>query len=188
MSLSQRVVEAALEEWIRWGCSVRPLQGASKIGGKEDQSPYTSYVNDYWKIVGQPTWNGNTPQPWSAAFISFCFAKAGAAKGFPYATGHVDYCRAILRHPQTYPVLSLEDPASCVLAPGSLIWAARTGGNCQKPPQTYAQSVVALTKGTWFCSHCDVVTEVRPGEVDHRRQCIQFGHQGHLLDLRGSDR
>lgn len=166
MTLAAQLVTTATDEWNRWGCSVVRLHGDKAIGGTETVPPYVSYVNDYWKVVGEPTWNGNTPQPWSAAFISFCFKQAGAGAGFPYATGHVDYCGAILRHPQTYPKLALADPATTAVRPGDLLWAARSGKGCTTPPVGYAAAIAALHAGEWFCSHCDVVVEVRAGEVD----------------------
>jgi hypothetical protein len=135
------------------------------IVGKEKAAPYTGYVNEYWTVVGEPTWNGATPQPWSAAFISHCFKKAGAAKNFPYASGHFGYCSSIVKSPKKYP-LTLVDPTSVPLQVGDLLWAARGGGDCPKPPATYGKAVAALKSAAWFCSHCDIVVAVRPGEVD----------------------
>lgn len=164
MSIKPKLIATALAEWTRWGGSVRPLHGAPAIGGTETKAPYVGYVNDYWKVVGKPNWNGATPQAWSAAFISFCFKTAGAGTGFAYSTGHVDYCRAILAGRS--PGLSLVDPATTTLAVGDLIWAARSGDGCNPPPMTYKAAVAALKAGEWFCSHCDIVVEMEEGAVD----------------------
>jgi len=166
MPITPKLVETAFEQWKRWGFTTRSLHGALTLGGVEAKSPYVGYVNDYWRAVGEPSWNGATPKPWSAAFVSHCFKAAGAGTGFPYDSGHAGYCAKILTDRTTYAKLSLEDPATAVLAPGDALWAARAGTGCVRPPATYAQAVALLAHGGWFCSHCDVVVAVRPGEVD----------------------
>ncbi len=165
MAIATKLIEASEAEWARWGYSTRPLHEPAVIVGREKAAPYTGYVNDYWKVAGKPTWNGTTPQPWSAAFISFCFKRAGAAQKFPYSTGHVDYCRAALKSPKKYP-LALLDPATTVLQGGDIVWAARAGRYCPKPPSTQTQALAALKSGAWFCSHSDIVVDLRNGEVD----------------------
>lgn len=165
MPIASKLVASSEAEWARWGFSAWPLHGARSIAGKENTTPFVGYVNEYWTVVGEPTWNGTTPQPWSAAFISFCFKGAGAAKKFPYASGHFGYCSSILKSTGKYP-LTLGDPGSTQLQAGDLLWAARTGGNCPKPPTSYTKAVAALKSGAWFCSHSDIVVAVRPGEVD----------------------
>ena len=166
MTITPALITAATREWNRWGGSIRPLHGHARIVGTENAPPYVGYVNDYWKIVGKPTWNGNTPQPWSAAFISYCFNTAGAGEGFPYKTGHVDYCRAILEVPGKYPGLALSDPMTTALQASDLLWSARGGGDCPKPPKSYAEAIAALRAGIWFCSHCDIVVETSGKDVD----------------------
>jgi hypothetical protein len=163
--LAPQLIATAADEWKRWGFSVRPLHGLGKIVGKEGVAPYVGYVNDYWRVVGEPTWNGNTAEPWSAAFISFCFKTAGAGNGFPYRTAHAEYCRAILQAPATYPGLALADPATTALAVGDLVWAARAGH--PTPPKDYAGAIARLNSANHdFPSHCDIVVELRPGEAD----------------------
>jgi hypothetical protein len=164
MAIGTKLVGVSETEWGRWGYSTWELHKTPVIVGKEKNAPYVGYVNDYWKIVGKPTWNGATPEPWSAAFISFCFKTAGAAKNFPYAAGHVGYCSAILKSPKKYP-LTISDPATTKLQPGDLVWAARSGDKCALPPTTYAKAMSALSKGAWFCSHVDIVVELGSGEV-----------------------
>lgn len=165
MPITTKLIDTSTGEWARWGYSTWALHEAPVIAGKEKATPFSGYVSDYWTVVGQPTWNGNTPQAWSAAFISFCFKNAGAGKKFPYASGHAGYCAAILKSPSKYP-LTIEDPASAVLAVGDVIWAARAGDGCVQPPKTYAKAIAALKNGAWFCSHCDIVVGLRTGEAD----------------------
>lgn len=166
MTFIDDLLAVTLSEWKRWGYSARPIGASSKIGGKEKIPPYVSYVNDYWRAVGHPSWNGNTPQPWSAAFISFCFKTAGAGNAFPYDQGHAGYCAAILRSPATFSKLRIADPASTTVDIGDVLWAARSGDGCKPPPKTHQEAVLALTSGGWFCSHCDIVVEMRQGEID----------------------
>jgi hypothetical protein len=167
MPISDKLLQVARAEWQRWGFSTRPLHGAATIGGTEKQPPFVSFVNDYWVVVGHPNWNGNTPEPWSAAFISFCFKQAGAGKGFPYNPSHVGYCSAILRTPAKFPGLSFEDPATTKLELGDLVFASRRGGKCSPPPRDHAAAVATLkSSGAFFCSHADIVVALRPGEVD----------------------
>jgi hypothetical protein len=166
MAFRDDLLAVVLNEWKRWGYSVRSADSTVKIGGRERDAPFVSFVNDYWQAVGHPTWNGNTEEPWSAAFISFCFKAAGAGDAFPYNQGHAGYCRAILSTPERFPGLTLSAPATTQVQVGDLIWAARSGPRCRQPPKTYEEALAALRKGAWFCSHADIVVEVRAGEVD----------------------
>jgi hypothetical protein len=166
MTITAKLIETTQAEWERWGFSARPLHGRPTIGGTERQTPFVAFVNDYWRTVDQPNWNGNTRKPWSAAFISYCFKKAGAGAGFPYSAGHAGYCSAIVRHPARYPGLAFSDPQGTALDVGDLILAARSGDGCARPPASHAAARTALAAGEWFCSHADIVIAVRAGEVD----------------------
>lgn len=166
MPIQPALLSTASDEWKRWGFSTVPVHGHKSIGGRESEPPYVQFVNDYWVAVGEPARNGKSPYPWSAAFVSFCFKTAAAGAGFPYNEAHWGYCEAILANPKTYPKLKLMDPASCVLSPGDLLWAARGGADCPTAPTSFDGATEALKKGRWFCSHADIVVEVRSGEVD----------------------
>lgn len=167
MPIAAKLIEVAAGEWERWGFSTVPLHGRKTIGGTEKKPPYVAYVNDYWKAVGQSTWNGNTKKPWSAAFISFCFQKSNAGKGFPYSSGHVGYCKAFVRNPGKYPGLVFSDPATTQLALGDLVFAGRSGDGCATPPATHALALAAIGSADgFFCSHADIVVALRPGEID----------------------
>jgi len=167
MPIRNALIDTATAEWKRWGFSAVPVHGHRSIGGTEHDAPFVSFVNDYWRVVGEPTWNGNTAKPWSAAFISFCFKEAGAARAFPYSAGHVGYCSAFVRHPENFPGLRFEDPAQAQPDLGDLIFAGRSGTQCPAPPASHAAALTELRRrDAWFCSHADIVVAVRPGEID----------------------
>lgn len=160
MSFRAELVASAEREWRRFGFSERGLAGEpQRIVGRENVSPYVDYINEYWRVVGQSKWNGLTPQPWSAAFISYCFDRAGAGARFPYKASHAAYCSAIVRKPATYPNLQLRDAASHTPVEGDLVLAARSGKDCSKPPSTHAEAIARLQAGKFFCSHADIVVE-----------------------------
>ena len=166
MAIEEKLLNAANGEWTRWGFSVVPVHAPRAIGGTERNAPFVNFVNDYWKVVGNPDRNGRSPFPWSAAFISFCFKTAGADAKFPYRGGHFDYCAEILKHRDTFAALELADPASAMLEPGDVIWAARAGRDCPRPPSSHSAALADLRNGRWFCSHADIVVALRNGEVD----------------------
>jgi hypothetical protein len=166
MTITTQLVDVALSEWKRFGFSTRPLHGQARIVGVESVAPYVDYVNDYWRAVGKPTFNGNTPIAWSAAFISFCFKEAGAGKSFPYDAGHAGYCSSIVRSPDVYPNLAVLDSASTIVEVGDVVLAARSGDGCGKPPKTHDEAMKLFRKGGFFCSHADIVVGVRDGEFD----------------------
>jgi hypothetical protein len=92
---------------------------------------------------------------WSAAFISYCFATAGAGADFPVSTAHSDYVTKLkanmgraLAPFQTWPV----DQA--VVAVGDLVCRWRDH------PRTFAQLDETDTTPDFFPSHCDLIVEV----------------------------
>jgi hypothetical protein len=166
MTITSKLVDIALGEWKRFGFSTRPLHGKDRIVGLESAAPYVDYVNDYWKAVGEPTLNGNSAIAWSAAFISFCFKEAGAGEAFPVDAGHAGYCSRIMRFPELYSGLAILDPASAMIAIGDLVLAARSGDGCTNPPDSHDDAMKLLRKGSFFCSHADLVVDVREREFD----------------------
>jgi hypothetical protein len=168
MSINTKLVDAARSEWTRWGFSVAPLHKPKKIGGVEGDNPFSSFVHEYWVAVGRPERNGHTPLPWSAAFISFCFAAAGAGKAFPGSEGHFHYCAAILKGmAKPNPAITLEDPSTTDIKVGDLVWAGRSGEGCVRPPRSFTEAMSALKDPrNFFCSHADLVVSLRDGEAD----------------------
>lgn len=165
MVITAKLPTVVDQEWQRWGFSKAPLHGDRVIGGVEANQPFVEFVHEYWVEVGHPELNGLSAQPWSAAFVSFCFAKAGALKGFPYHIGHWGYCSGIVNSPAKFPGLGFADPAKTPLAPGDIVVAARKGA--PSPPTSFADALVRWRSAKKnFPSHGDIVVAVRPGEVD----------------------
>ena len=167
MNFETDLVRIAEQEWQRWGYSSKGLAGeGANVGGVEAKLPFVNHVNDYWRAVDQPTWNGLTAKPWSAAFISFCFKQAGAGERFPYNTAHAGYCGAIVRKPAKYPGLSLLDPITTAPKLGDLVFAARASKDCVAPPKTHAEAMQWLNQGKWFCSHADIVSSIAERSIE----------------------
>lgn len=85
-SFKKRLIQIANEEAAKW----KSLTELSK-------SASTSLIA-YWKVVGvkfsaqqMQTPSVHSKYPWSSAFISYLFYKAGAKNQFPYARSHSGY-------------------------------------------------------------------------------------------------
>jgi len=149
------LVTSAIAEWDFFGRSTRSLSDEWDIGGDEADEPYTTRVARYWRAVGDTVSDGDTPKPWSAAFISWLFQNANVAEAdFKPNAGHADYIRHIYRHPGA---LTLNPPSARVSV-GDLIWNARLGS-----VTGHADAVAKLAAGTFFVSHCDIVVKVADG-------------------------
>ena len=82
----RKLIHVANEEVKKWKGLTELSQNASK------------YLLDYWKTVGinfipSQMQNANVQDnyPWSSAFISYLFERAGAKDKFPYARSHSGY-------------------------------------------------------------------------------------------------
>lgn len=198
MAIQGKLVEAAVREWVRWGGpreDVHSVKRGFTSAQMEAQAPYFGYVHDYWQSIGSGL-SGRSPVAWSGAFICFCFKAAGAGKGFPYSDNHSLYCAEIAAGRSAG--LTLADPATTQLAPGDLLWASRTGPDCRRPPVTYKDAIrelgrIAAHQADSFCSHSDIVIEVRGGEVDViggnvgnavTRTTYRIDSSGHMADGR----
>lgn len=171
--IADAVVRRAVEEWEEFGRSTRNLANQWNIVGNEPNEPYRSRINRYWRAVGEETWDGATPEPWSGAFISWCFGAAGDA--FRPHAKHSRYIDRIRRGSGMSPRLRLRSPSRAV-EPGDLIWNAMRG----LPPVNHDAAVVFLQQGVFFSSHADVVVAVRDGE------CDSIGGNVHPDDVGGS--
>jgi hypothetical protein len=159
--VADEMVRLALQEWETFGRSVRSLADEWTIVGNESQEPYTSHITRYWATVGHPHWDGATPEPWSGAFVSWCFVAAEAGDAFRPHGKHSQYVDWIRLQDGTSPLLRLRRPSRSV-ASGDLIWNARGAG----APAGYDEAVARLEEGDFFISHVDVVVDVRAGECD----------------------
>ncbi|PWR18739.1 DUF2272 domain-containing protein [Zavarzinia compransoris] len=172
MTTVEKLVQAARAEWTRWGGPVLTREG-KRLGFSykimEGEHPYWTYVGAYWKEIGSDLDGRDRSKAWSGAFISYCFAKAGAGKKFPESGNHSEYVASIATG--KFAGLQLVDAKSVPLAVGDLLWATRRGDGCRKPPATFEAALVELDgiakgKADTFCSHVDIVVALRPGEVD----------------------
>lgn len=150
-----KLIAAALGEWDYFGKSTRSIDSHWHLVGEEANEPYRSHITQYWTVVGFPEWNGDTPQPWSGAFISWCFKTAGIAGKFD-AT-HSAYIDRIRRHENMPAELVLTSPKEAVIEPGDLIWNERDKTH---PTPDYETAVALLKAGTYFLSHVDIVISV----------------------------
>ncbi|WP_320202100.1 DUF2272 domain-containing protein (plasmid) [Agrobacterium sp. rho-13.3] len=160
------LVNHALSEWAYFGYSTRALNDNWKIGAEEYEAGFRSRVTEYWKVVGHPTWDGLTKQPWSGAFISWCFEEANAGGHFQPSAKHSVYINWIRKQKSSNAGLQLTDPAASGVAVGDLIWNSRRDSSVSSVPKTYAEAVSALTKGVMFNSHVDIVVEIGSGQCD----------------------
>lgn len=158
--IADRLVAVATREWNFFERTTRPLDDNWQLGANQDAEPFTSRIGEYWSAVGRPDWDGLTPEPWSAAFISWCFREAGAGDRFRGDETHSVYVDRIRRHDGMSPALVLHDPALAVPRVGDLIWNSRGE---RDPPQSYAEALDQLDEGRFFDSHVDVVVATGNG-------------------------
>jgi hypothetical protein len=163
--LGAEIVQLAIGEWEFFNGSTRGLSNDAAAGwniaSNELEDPYRERINRYWTVVGEPDWDGATPEPWSGAFICWCFSAAIAAGAFTPSRKHARYIDRILRRDGMSPRLRLRPPSRGLEA-GDLIWNAR--GDDQ--PAGHDEAVERLRAGSYFDSHVDVVVAVRDGECD----------------------
>jgi hypothetical protein len=149
----------AVQEWARYGKQVitYPATGTARteqLGIKEREAPQR--INDYWKSVDRPNLSGlDSEVPWSAAFISWTIESAGVPRElFCPDARHTIYVERMVerahRPGAAFIPRHLGERAPQV---GDLICASRDKGGT---------TLENLDRGP---GHCDIVVEVRPGEV-----------------------
>lgn len=174
--IADAMVALAGQKWASFGNSTRSLDEQWSIVGNESVQPYQAYVTPFWAAVGYPERDGAYPEPWSGAFISWCFVEAGAAAdAFRPHRKHSRYIDWIRLQDGTSPLLRLRPPTSPI-ALGDLIWNARTAGG----PVNHEEAIAHLDGGNFFASHVDIVVAVRDGE------CDSIGGNVHYADVGGS--
>jgi hypothetical protein len=153
------MVLLAVEEWARFGrqTTFYPASGPARTeqqGVKEREAPQR--INDYWKSVDRPNLTGlDTEVPWSAAFISWDIQSAGVPHDLfcPDARHTIYVERMVVRAREpgaAFIPRHLNERAPQV---GDLICASRSNGGT---------TLENLDRGP---GHCDIVVEVRPGQV-----------------------
>ncbi|MFW5941378.1 MAG: DUF2272 domain-containing protein [bacterium] len=156
-ALKAKVVQLANQEWARWH------NGSKKT---ETDPEMTPVLQDYYKTgvrkevpadrLQDPAWQENNP--WSAVFISWLMRAAGAGDRFHYSRAHQRYIAAAKRNRERddthnpFWAFAIDEVAPQV---GDLVCAERANSGA-----TY-ENIDDGFKAT----HCDVVTEVRPGRL-----------------------
>jgi hypothetical protein len=167
--IKRRLIECALREWRYFGASTRDIEDRWNIVGTQSAEPFRSHINHYWRAAGEPDWDGGTDEPWSAAFISWCFKIAGAGAFFSPDGTHSVYIDRIRRHDGMSDLLVLHDPATVAVAPGDLIWNSRQpdlANPVADIPLTYEAAVDRLATEDYFASHVDIVIAVEDGRCE----------------------
>jgi hypothetical protein len=151
------MVLLAVGEWGRFGKQVITYSDTApakteQLGIKEREAPQR--IADYWASVGNKL-SGLNDVPWSAAFISWDIASAGVPRDlFCPDQRHTIYVERMVERAKS-PGAAFIPHAPADRAPqvGDLICASREGSG------TTLQN---LNRGA---GHCDIVVEVRPGQV-----------------------
>ena len=166
MGVVDDLIAIATAEWDYFQRPTRALDDQWFLPSNGVEEPWRSRVHDYWLSVDRPDQYGDTDEPWSAAFISWCFAQTGAvARGaFTPNETHSCYIDSIRHHRGASEKLILMPP-NVPLARGDLIWNARGEGVI---PLNYAEALARLDQGDCdhFYSHVDIISDVGDGWAD----------------------
>lgn len=155
------MVLLAVAEWFRFGSQTIdfPKDGpprVARLGVQEGDAFASERVHDYWESAGRPNLSGNDHEvPWSAAFISWDIESAGVPRDqFCPDARHTIYIERMVdrahRPGAAFIPRRLDERKPQV---GDLICASRDGGKT---------TLDNLDRGP---GHCDIVVEVRPGQV-----------------------
>ncbi len=110
------------------------------------------------KKTGKPAKHGNRNQPWSAAFISFLMAEAGAGTAFSCAPAHSVYIVKALREaakPRSNAAFIARRHRQYAPIPGDLIACER-----QKQIDPNFDTYISYVAQGRYEAHCDAVVEV----------------------------
>ena len=156
-SAKTSMVLLAVGEWGRYGkqlitYSTSGPPRTEQLGIKEREAPQR--IADYWAAVGNRL-SGLNDVPWSAAFISWDIESAGVPRDlFCPDQRHTIYVERIVeRAKKPGAVFIPHQPDGYAPQVGDLVCASREGSG------TTLQN---LNRGA---GHCDIVVEVRPGQV-----------------------
>lgn len=157
-SAKTSMVLLAVGEWARFGRQVTIYSAdapprTEQLGVKERDAP--ERIADYWRAVDKPGRTGLTDIPWSAAFISWDIESAGVPRGLfcPSQTHTIYVERMVERARRPGAVFIPHPPQAWAPQVGDLICASRNGSDT---------TLDNLNRGA---GHCDIVVEIRPGEV-----------------------
>lgn len=159
-ALCSTIARIAEEQFRRW----RPNGG---LALRETDPAATPILQEYYRtgvgmeVTAQQLQSAafQSLHPWSAVFISWVLKTAGAGGGFLYSRAHQSYIRAAHRSRMDGNTTSVFWAYRATeLAPqvGDLVCASRANSGA-----TFDNIVETQLRAT----HCDIVTEVRPGEL-----------------------
>jgi len=178
-----RVVSLAKKEWKGWGEPTINIDGKqTSKGGFESDDGYSQRVGRYWKEGTGKNLDGDDREvPWSAAFISWLYKKAGAGNKFVYSSAHTNYIRDSISNRKKgktnapFVGYRLSEYSPKV---GDMVCYPRQGG-------------VGYDTTSSYKSHCDVVVstkgnqiEVIGGNVNQAvtKKILRTDSQGRLID------
>lgn len=157
-SAKTSMVLLAVGEWARFGrqtiiYSTDAPPRTEQRGVKEQEAP--ERIADYWASVGKPGRSGLDDIPWSAAFVSWDIESAGVPRSqfCPDQTHTIYVERLVERARQPDAAFIPHQPRERTPQVGDLICASRNGSGT---------TLDNLNRGA---GHCDIVVEVRAGEV-----------------------
>jgi hypothetical protein len=187
----EAAVAVALREWRAWGSPVRDEAPGSRPEPAEwekaeRQEGYWQRVGEYWWTTLGATqaaggWTGRHDGAgrvfdaardgdfaWSAAFIRYVLASAGAGEGLPPGVSHASFIQAAAVAPARVRMRAhgLEYPPK----PGDLVCHGRGGGPVPR--------IGALPAGS-FPAHCDIVVAVGSEEIS-----VVGGNVGDAVSLK----
>ncbi|MDP1749284.1 MAG: DUF2272 domain-containing protein [Reyranella sp.] len=157
-SAKTSMVLLAVGEWARFGrqaitYSTDAPPRTEQLGVQERDAP--ERITDYWASVGKSGRSGLDDIPWSAAFISWDIESAGVSRSqfCPDQTHTIYVERLVERARQPGAAFIPRSPRERAPQVGDLVCASRNGSGT---------TLDNLNRGA---GHCDIVVEVRPGEV-----------------------
>jgi len=157
-STKTSMILLAVGEWGRFGKQVITYSDngpprTEQLGIKERQAP--ERIGDYWNAVDKPGRTGLDDIPWSAAFISWDIESAGVPRDLfcPNSTHTIYVERMVERAKRPGAAFIAHRPNERAPQVGDLICASRNGSGT---------TLDNLNRGS---GHCDIVVELRPGEV-----------------------
>ena len=155
-----RIAEITEADHAKYGGQTTEADGTPiKKGVSEKEDPLRTDIGRMWESAGiNQGWDGNTKQPWSAAYISDVMKRAGvdnfesSAAHSKYIKGAIDARKAGDTEASHWGYRTSERAPQA----GDLVCFAREGSGATFDNQGNGQ----------YKSHCDIVTGVRDGFID----------------------
>lgn len=173
-SVSSNVVSIANDQWLFFEKQTMRYGAIQKRGRQEGEPGYWQRIVKYWKEgvnrsdVDTRLEVMSNNNPWSAAFISYVFRKAGAANKFPYSAAHYTYITHAIRNRRNGTSnSSLVGYRITEYSPkvGDLVCAPRSSDR-RKVTYENALSYKNSNGDRFFSSHCDIVVSVSNNSID----------------------